>query len=317
MFKWQKLGRIFNPVTQGNDSWMQEQAQNPYPIDMGKFVRVYFNCRSKKDDSGKSKSLAGFVDLDKLNNFSIINISEDPILNHGNIGDFDEFGIMAGSVIKTENDFLLFYVGWTRMVAVPYNWAIGLAKSTDNGATFQRIGNGPIIGVSNKEPYLQAGCTSIININGVFHLWYTSGIKWISTDSKPESVYQIMHATSSDCINWVRDGIPIIKEVVLDEAQASPTVIFFNNCWHMFFSYRHSTDFRNKTRGYRLGYAWSKDLLKWTRDDEKAGINVSNEGWDSEMICYPSISKIDNDIYLFYCGNDFGKEGFGIAKLIL
>ncbi len=315
-FEWKKLGQIFDLKQHSNMDWMREQAQNPFLVDMGDVLRVYFNTRALKDENGLSKSLAGFVDFDKSGNFEVVRVSEKPIFEHGGLGEFDEFGIMAGSVAKMEDAYWLYYVGWTRKVSVPYDWQIGLAKSTDNGDTFKRFGRGSIIGSTNTEPFLQAGCSSIMNLNGVWHLWYTSGIKWIQTDHKPESVYQIMHATSKDGINWEREGVPVISPVIKDEAQASPSVIFHNNKYHMVFSYRHSTDFRNKERGYRIGYAWSEDLKNWHRDDVMANINVSDDGWDSEMVCYPHLSKIGNDVYLFYCGNDFGKFGFGVAKLI-
>lgn len=315
MFEWQKLGQIFNPTKLGTGSWMQEQAQNPFAMDVGDYIKVYFNCRGKKDQDGKSISYAGFVDLDKKNLFNILNIASQPILQLGNKGDFDEFGVMAGSVLPVGKEHYLYYCGWTRMYAVPYNWAIGLAKSTDGGNTFSRYGNGPVLGATHNEPYLQAGCSSIQKIDNLFHLWYTSGIKWVETDSKPESVYQIMHATSTDGIHWNREGVPLVKQVIPDEAQASPTIIQIDKRWHMFFSYRHSVDFRNKDRGYRLGHAWSDDLVSWTRDDAQVNFDVSSSGWDSEMICYPNVCKIDGKIYLFYCGNDFGKEGFGVAIL--
>ena len=315
MFKWKKIGHVFNPTILNAHEWMQEQAQNPYAVDMGNYMRIYFNCRAKRDAEGKSTSYAGFVDLSKENLFDILNISSKPILNLGTRGSFDEFGVMAGAVIPVGKEHYLYYCGWTRMFSVPYNWAIGLAKSNDGGVSFSRFGNGPVIGASHNEPFLQAGCSSIINIDGVFHLWYTSGIKWIDTGIKMESVYQIMHAISTDGINWIREGVPVVESVIEDEAQASPSIINIDNRWHMFFSYRHSVDFRNKDRGYRLGYAWSDDLKLWHRDDSKAGLDVSASGWDSEMVCYPHICKIDNKVYLFYCGNDFGKEGFGVALL--
>jgi len=315
MFKWEKLGQVFNPKKSGTGEWMQEQAQNPYAVDMDKFVRVYFNCRAKKDKEGKSTSYAGFVDLDKKNILNVLNISSKPIIQLGTKGSFDEFGIMSGSVFRVDEEYYLYYVGWTRMLSVPYNWAIGLAKSSDGGTTFSRFGKGPIIGSTYNEPFLQAGCSSIMKIDNVFHLWYTSGIKWIDTGLKSESVYQIMHAVSPDGINWDREGVPIIKAVVVDEAQASPSVININDRWHMFFSYRHSTNFRNKERGYRIGYAWSDDLKVWHRDDTSSGFDISAWGWDSEMVCYPSVVKINGFVYMFYCGNDFGKEGFGCAIL--
>ena len=100
-----------------------------------------------------------------------------------------------------------------------------------------------------------------------------------------------------------------------DEAQASPDVIYANGKYHMFFCYRFSTDFRGKQRGYRVGYASSIDLVNWERDDAKAGIDVSEQGWDSEMVCYPHVFELDGRIYMAYLGDQVGRYGFGLAVL--
>ena len=83
----------------------------------------------------------------------------------------------------------------------------------------------------------------------------------------------------------------------------------------MFFCYRYSKNYRGKENGYRIGYAYSNDLENWTRDDSKAGIDISNDGWDSEMVSYPHVFELDGSLYMFYLGNQVGKYGFGIAKL--
>jgi hypothetical protein len=49
------------------------------------------------------------------------------------------------------------------------------------------------------------------------------------------------------------------------------------------------------------------------RTDEKAGIDVSTEGWDSEMICYQSIIECNGKLFMFYNGNGFGRTGIGYA----
>ena len=86
----------------------------------------------------------------------------------------------------------------------------------------------------------------------------------------------------------------------------------------MVFCFRHSSDFRhNSERGYKLGYASSKDLVSWVRDDAKLNLGLANEGWDSEMMCYPHLFKMDNNIYLLYNGNNFGRYGFGAARLLV
>jgi len=85
----------------------------------------------------------------------------------------------------------------------------------------------------------------------------------------------------------------------------------------MFYCYRQGTDYRrNKDRSYRIGYASSTDLINWKREDAKVGIDVSPDGWDSEMVAHPHVFELDGEIYMFYLGNQVGKYGFGIAKLI-
>ena len=83
----------------------------------------------------------------------------------------------------------------------------------------------------------------------------------------------------------------------------------------MFFCYRYSSNFRNKQSGYRIGYASSTDLINWTRNDTKAGIDVSAYGWDAEMISYPHVFDLDNKIYMAYLGDQVGRFGFGLAVL--
>ena len=84
----------------------------------------------------------------------------------------------------------------------------------------------------------------------------------------------------------------------------------------MFFCYREATDFRkNKNRSYRVGYAFSEDLENWIRDDRNTGIDVSADGWDSDMVCYPHVFRCEKKVYMLYNGNEFGRYGFGIAVL--
>jgi len=101
-----------------------------------------------------------------------------------------------------------------------------------------------------------------------------------------------------------------------DESQALPSIAEINGRYHMFFCYRQSFDFRkNKYRGYRIGHAYSDDLINWTRDDENPLLEVSSEEWDADMQCYPHVFECDGAVYLLYNGNEFGRHGFGLAAL--
>ena len=67
---------------------------------------------------------------------------------------------------------------------------------------------------------------------------------------------------------------------------------------------------------YRIGYAESDDCLTWTRKDYEAGIAPSATGFDSEMTCYPNVVVHDGVLYMFYNGNRFGQDGFGLARAV-
>ena len=56
-------------------------------------------------------------------------------------------------------------------------------------------------------------------------------------------------------------------------------------------------------------------MLTWHRDDASIGIDVADEGWDSDMQCYPHLFRCDGKVYLLYNGNEFGRHGFGVAVL--
>ena len=119
-----------------------------------------------------------------------------------------------------------------------------------------------------------------------------------------------------DGISWERITGTIIPELVPKESQTSATIFKYNNFYHMLFSFRHGVNFREKKDlGYRIGYAKSKDLMTWERNDEILNLKVSSHGWDSEMICYPHLFKLNGEINLLYSGNYFGKSGFGLAQL--
>ena len=151
-------------------------------------------------------------------------------------------------------------------------------------------------------------------------MWYIFGLRWTQADGNesPDRVYKIAHAISDNCIDWQRDSRQTISDVRgADECQALPSVIYLDGMYHMYFCHREAHGFRdNPARGYRIGYAYSKDMNTWTRDDSSAGIEPSDDGWDSQMQCYPHVFNSNGTVYMLYNGNEFGRGGFGLAVLV-
>jgi predicted GH43/DUF377 family glycosyl hydrolase len=314
MFNWQKKGPVFDPaMIQNKPAWMDCFAQAPSTLIFEDFVRVYFSCRPKPNELGQYVSYSAFVDLNKNNLQEIIRISETPILSLGALGCFDEFGTYPASVIKHQGKYMVYFGGWTRTESVPFNVGIGMGISYNEGVTFERIGNGPVLPYTIDEPFILSG-PKIRFINDQFYLFYIAGRKWVLDNGKSEPVYKIRMATSSDGLHWEKHHKDLIESRIEEnEAQASPDVIFLNGKYHMFFCYRYSTGYRSKEKGYRIGYASSDDLINWKRDDEMAGIGISENGWDAEMVSYPHVFELNGKLNMFYLGNQVGKNGFGLA----
>ena len=81
-------------------------------------------------------------------------------------------------------------------------------------------------------------------------------------------------------------------------------------CSRSIHGYRH-----NREQSYRIGYAESIDGMQWERQDHLPALEVSDVGWDSEMIAYPSVFDLEGRRYIFYNGNGFGMSGFGFAEM--
>jgi sucrose-6-phosphate hydrolase SacC (GH32 family) len=233
----------------------------------------------------------------------------------GKRGTFDEFGTYPVSVIQDHSQIRAYFSGFTRCESVPFNAAIGVAISNDGGLTFERLGDGPVLSFSPDEPFL-LGSPRIRKFGESWQLWYVAGREWRKVDGKPEPVYKIRMATSNDGVNWQKEGRDLIPDKLGEhECQACPDVIFRDGRFHMFFSYRDIRNYKEREGGYRIGYASSIDMINWQRDDSQIDINLSESGWDSEMVNYPHVFDLDGKSYMLDQGNGMGRAGFGLAVL--
>ncbi len=314
---WRRLGRVFDPQRDGAGPWMREFAQCPTPFVLDeRTLRVYISCRPARDSQAQYVSHPGYVDLDRADPTRIVGVSTSPLLPLGARGAFDEFGVMPCSAVHAGDAVYMYYTGWSRMVSVPYTVGIGLAVSHDGGTTFERVGEGPVLGLTLNEPYL-VNSPAVKIIDGRWHMWYLTGTGWLTTEGKPEPTFHVVHAISSDGIHWQRDGVPVLKPLSEHECQDIFLPFLKDGRWHTVFAHRKPLGFRTDPSSmYRLGYASSDDLVHWSRDDDLAGFTVGSEGeWDSQMICSTQVIDVDGRRLMFYCGNEIGRWGFGIAEL--
>ena len=305
---WEKKGLIYSVDSQ--EGWMSSHAQCPTAIVLDDRIRIFFSARYKNQ-----QSLPTFIDVELDNPKVLIESCENPILDFGRKGTFDENGIIPSYFIEKGDALYLYYAGWSQCRSVPYKNYTGLAISYDNGNTFKKYSEAPVFSLDKYNP-LSATGPCVVKRDNDYIAIYSTGIDWVEINGKLEHTYLLTYATSKDAINWEGTGEIIIQPEKEFMAHCKPTIIFVDNTYHMWFSKRGSNDFRSaEGESYRLGYAYSTDLINWTCDDDNVGIDVSSSGWDSEMICYPHILKVKNKYLMFYNGNGFGKSGFGYAEL--
>jgi hypothetical protein len=298
---WRKLGCIFSP--RENYAWMHSHAANPFAEQRANDVlRVYFTCRNVV-----SQSHIGYVDLDA--SFNVLSISEEPVLGPGEPGMFDDSGTAMGYLLQVNSKKYLYYLGWNLKVTVPWLNTIGLAVWNEATARFEKKSRAPVMDRSDEDPF-SISYPSILQEHGVYKMWYGSNLKWGKDQSEMDHI--IKYAESADGIQWKRSHQVVIGlEHKNEYALSKPFVLRDPDRYRMWYSYRANGHITT----YRIGYAESQDGNTWTRMDDKAGIDVSAEGWDSEMICYPCVFDFQGKRYMLYNGNGYGRSGFGLAIL--
>ena len=315
MFRWHKLGRVIHPGLFRDKWWMQSFTQSPSVVVLEDRVRMYFCSRNIPDRAGRYCSYINYVDLDKSDPLRIVGMNQAPVIPLGETGTFDEFGTYPVSAIGNGKELRLYYGGITRCETVPFNAAIGCAISADEGLTFTKLGPGPVISYTPDEPFV-IGSPKVKIFNDRWYIWYASGRAWNSSEDGIQPVYKIRGAYSDDGINWTKIGRNLLGNILEEnECQASGDVNYAEGCYHMFFSYRYNYGFKNSGRGYRTGYAWSDDALHWNRDDQRAGLVISDSGWDTESVSYPNLFRLKDQWFAFYQCNGMGRDGIALARL--
>ncbi|RAP37468.1 hypothetical protein B1207_04655 [Legionella quinlivanii] len=301
-FKWEKKGLVFKPDITGFT-----HGSHPCIIHFkDELFIVAFTCR---DASQRSHI---FLSYGMISDDQLLLLGEPKIaLAPGEPGYFDCDGVISVCLIKHDNQYYLYYVGWQNLPEKLWLCDTGRAILDPTELSLKKEFPGPVLGRDKNNP-LFAAATAFHIKDSIWHTWYNSGVKWEKREHGWHHHYGIHHAQSVNGIDWVSDPglcLPFADEY--EYAFGRPSVYFKNETYFMWFAHRATKDIST----YRIGFAWSKDGLKWDRNDALSGIDVSSEGWDSEMICYPYIFEYKGKLYMLYNGNDYGKTGFGLAVL--
>jgi hypothetical protein len=298
--RWQKQGLLVEPPV--HLPWVASHAAVPHAESFsdGRAL-IYFTTRDEH-----RRSHIAVAEL-APGSWQPQVVSE-PLLAPGPPGAFDDSGVMTSCLVRHEGAEYLYYQGWHLGVTVPFAVFVGCAVRHAGEERFRRVSAAPVLDRDDQDPFM---CSSpwVLVEEGRWRMWYVSNRGWEGGGGRLRYRVHVRYAESRDGLTWERDGHVCIDFQSADEYTISrPCVIKDGPLYRMWYSYRgHS---------YRIGYAESADGLEWTRRDDLAGIDVSEEGWDSEMVEYACILDRDAERTLLYNGNGYGETGIGRALLL-
>jgi len=301
--KWQKLGVLYCPSGSNQHPKLLTHSANPLPVLIEEDTyRIFFSGRD-----ADNRSSVGAVDIDIVR-LKIIREHRYPFFVHGPKGSFYADGVSIGNCYEANGVHYMLFMGWQNPEGNHWRGDIGrLVVKPD--LTLELDSDMPFMGADNNDPISLSYPWVLKHETGNYSMWYGSTRIWDAGNG--EMLHVINYAASADGHNWQREGLAVPYELGIAQAFSRPTVMKnIEKGYEMWFSYRSGSGEK-----YRIGYAFSTDGRKWERSSEAAGIDVSVEGWDSEMIEYPYVFEHKNQRYMLYNGNGYGKTGFGLAVL--
>lgn len=222
-----------------------------------------------------------------------------PVLQKGTSGQWDDFGVQLGNVIKRgTNDYIMFYSGvnaaWTA-------WGIGIATSAD-GITWTKYGSNPVlehtdfnvagnniisfpyvIKASNGTWYMVLSGTHGTDFFGIFAASSSDGLTWTPLNSEN----RVMAPTAGA---WDDDNIEVAQ---LMETGGQFVMIYNGND-------------NSATGQHKMGIASSADMISWVKSLNNPFFSPGSGGaWDDHRVERMFIAKEDfgiGSIRAWYCG---------------
>jgi hypothetical protein len=300
--RWTKLGRLYAPPEHGRHPKLATHAANPLPVHLeGDVYRVFYSGRD-----AQNRSSVGAVDIDIVHR-SVVRDHRDPVFLHGPPGSFFADGVSIGNCYRVGSRRYMLFMGWQAPADGQWRGDIGALEVLPDLS----------LALACERPWLGADDTDPISLSypwvseraaGGYDMWYGSTRAWDAGNG--EMLHVLNHATSVDGRAWIRHGLAVPFEIGRAQAFSRPTVARADDgSARIWFSYRSG---RGET--YRIGCAVDQGS-GWRLALDEAGIDVSPDGWDAEMIEYPYVFDHRGERYLLYNGNGYGRTGFGLAVL--
>ena len=297
--KWIKKGKIFK--NNSDNEYLKSHSSNPLAIHLQDDVyRIFYNSRNKKNASS-----VAYFDFDILNNV-IVNSDLLPkfkfdFLNNTNSG----ISLGENIVFNSKN-----YIGtmiWYIEEGKHWYGKIGKLELDGNYEIVQNKDNYILLDLDGENP-ISLSYPSFYEFESKIFMIYGSTLDW-NVDGE-DMIHVLKISSSTNFKDWkFEQTLPY--ELGKFQAFSRPSVYVdkIDSSIHLWFSYREGTGDK-----YKIGYGNFSDS-QWKLYSDKYTLEVSENGWDSEMVEYPNVFNHKDKLYMLYNGNSYGETGIGLAVL--
>lgn len=291
------------------------RCMNPWVLRQGDEYHLYY---SGGDKAGAQRIIQATAAVDDVGKWQ----RSEPLFATGEPGAFDfRWCVLPHVVPQQDRPWLLFYTGnagrGTGLSAFP---GIGLALGA-GGQNWQRAEHSPVLAPSGEAGDgdaigIAGGSVLEVKLPGGKTQWrfYYTGCPTIGSPLPLNQQKTICLAVSDDGLHWQKQGMLMIRDPERDYeniAVAGPVVQQQpDGTFSMWYS-----AIGTRWGYYSICYAESDDGLHWRRG-AKYGDNLQltpGQGWESQMVEYPTVIREGDHLRMFYCGNGYGNTGIGTA----
>ena len=292
------------------------RCMNPWVMRVGDEYHLYY---SGGDDQGRHRICLATARLDDLSQWQ----RHGPLFDTGPAGSFDARWCVLPHVVKMDEDrWHLYYTGnagrGRGLSAFP---GLGLAVSRD-GETWKKSERSPVLGCSGIDGAPDAvgvAGGSVLKVElpegGSEWRFYYTGCPTTGETLFLDQQKTVCMAVSQDGVEWTKRGAVMLRDSGRDYenvAVAGPVVHQNDDgSFRMWYS-----AIGTRWGYYSICYAESDDGIQWRRGEnygDNLQLTPQGNGWEKQMVEYPSVIREGHRLRLFYCGNGYGSTGIGTA----
>lgn len=282
------------------NNWSESHLSCPSPIHIkeSSIIRVYYTSISSDN-----KGYISYYDVDENDPTKIVYEHDQPVLSYGMKGTFDDNGVFCVSIIRRDEQFELYYIGFELSDKIRYKIFTGCATSKD-GINFKRVSTTPLLDRVKGQEYFRGG-PFVYRKDNQYKMLYIGGGSWVTTPMGEKPEYNIFEVSEISKFKYT-DYEPVkMFDYKLDQhGFGRPVSYTLHNIEYLFYSTRSV-----ETGLYRLDG-------EVRNSGEAVDFSPLYEATGESELCYFTPISVKNRNFVFFNDGNFGRKKIYVTEII-